>query len=159
MELRAGAAGDLDMPVKQGDQEIRVDEGPIIAPARGAPRLAAMADYYLVEQAKGPAWDHSKPRREQAGWDAHAVFMDALVEEGVVVLGGPIGEGDGENSLLVVDADGEAAIRARLAEDPWADDLLTIEREAVVGVAAGEVRAAASPSGILTGRGGRTSFG
>lgn len=127
MELRAGAAGDLDMPVKQGDQEIRVDEGPIIAPARGAPRLAAMADYYLVEQAKGPAWDHSKPRREQAGWDAHAVFMDALVEEGVVVLGGPIGEGDGENSLLVVDADDEAAIRARLAEDPWADDLLTIE--------------------------------
>lgn len=59
--------------------------------------------------------------------DAHAVFMDALVEEEVVVLGGPIGEGDGENSLLVVDADGEAAIRARLAEDPWADDLLTIE--------------------------------
>jgi hypothetical protein len=44
--------------------------------------------------------------------------MDALVEEEVVVLGGPIGEGDGENSLLVVDADGEAAIRARLAEDP-----------------------------------------
>jgi uncharacterized protein YciI len=83
--------------------------------------------YYLVEQARGPAWDHSKRRREQAGWDAHAAFMDALVEEGLVVLGGPIGEGDGENALLVVDVDSEAAIRARLAEDPWADDMLTIE--------------------------------
>jgi uncharacterized protein YciI len=83
--------------------------------------------YYLVEQAKGRAWDHSKPRREQAGWEAHAAFMDALVEEGVVVLGGPIGEGDGENALLVVDADSESAIRARLAEDPWIDDILTIE--------------------------------
>jgi hypothetical protein len=45
-----------------------------------------VADHYLVEQARGPAWDYSKRRREQAGWDAHAVFMDALVEEGVIVL-------------------------------------------------------------------------
>jgi uncharacterized protein YciI len=52
--------------------------------------------------------------------------MDGLVEEGFVVLGGPIGEGDGENTLLVVDAEDEAAIRARLAEDPWAGGLLTI---------------------------------
>lgn len=77
--------------------------------------------------ARGPAWDHSKPRRQQDGWDAHAGFVDALTEEGVVVLGGPIGEGDGENALLIVDASDEAEIRARLAEDPWADDLLTVE--------------------------------
>jgi uncharacterized protein YciI len=86
-----------------------------------------VADYYLVEQAKGPAWDHSRRRREQARWDEHAAFMDALAEEGFVVLGGPIGEGDGDNALLVVDAEAEATIRARLAEDPWADDTLTIE--------------------------------
>ena len=86
-----------------------------------------MADYYLVERAKGPAWDHSRGRREQDGWDAHAAFMDALAEEGVVLLGGPIGEGDGENALLIVDAESEAEIRARLAEDPWTDDMLTIE--------------------------------
>ena len=87
-----------------------------------------MADLYLVERAKGPAWDHSRGRREQAGWGAHAAFMDALAEEGFVVLGGPVGEGDGENVLLVVDAEGEATIRARLAQDPWPEDLLTIER-------------------------------
>jgi uncharacterized protein YciI len=86
-----------------------------------------MAGYYLVESAKGPAWDHSRPRREQAGWDEHATFMDRLVEQGFVVLGGPIGEGDGDNTLLVVDADDEATIRARLADDPWHDDLLRIE--------------------------------
>jgi uncharacterized protein YciI len=84
-----------------------------------------MADYYLVERAKGPRWDHSRGRREQAGWDEHAAFMDGLAEEGFVVLGGPIGEGDGENVLLVVDAESEAAIRARLAEDPWPEDVLT----------------------------------
>jgi hypothetical protein len=43
------------------------------------------------------------------------------------VLGGPIGGGDGDLGLLVVDADNEATIRARLAEDPWPEDLLTIE--------------------------------
>ena len=53
--------------------------------------------------------------------------MNALAEEGVVVLGGPVGEGDGDDALLVVDMESEAAIRARLAEDPWADDMLTIK--------------------------------
>jgi uncharacterized protein YciI len=95
-----------------------------------APRacsLAAVADYFLVERAKGSAWDHSKRRREQAGWDAHAAFMDALAEEGFVVLGGPIGDGDGDNALMIVDAESEAAVRARLADDPWQEDMLITE--------------------------------
>lgn len=86
------------------------------------------ADYYLVERSKGPAWDHSRGRREQAGWDEHAAFMDALAQEGLVVLGGPVGDGDGGNVLLVIDADGEATIKACLAKDPWPDDLLRLER-------------------------------
>ncbi|MDQ3576939.1 MAG: YciI family protein [Actinomycetota bacterium] len=86
-----------------------------------------MADYFLVRLARGAAWDHSLRRREQAGWEEHAAFMDLLVDEGVVVLGGPVGEGDGEDSLLVVDLDNEAGIRDRLAEDPWVDQLLTIK--------------------------------
>jgi uncharacterized protein len=86
-----------------------------------------VADYYLVVQAPGPAWDPSKRRREQVGWDEHAAFMDGLAEEGVVVLGGPVGEGDGDSALLVADVDSEAAIRARLSEDPWAGTILTIE--------------------------------
>jgi hypothetical protein len=86
-----------------------------------------VADYYLVERGKGPEWDHSRGRREQAGWDEHAEFMDRLTEDGFIVLGGPIGEGDGENTLLIIDADDEATLRATLAEDPWPEDLLTIE--------------------------------
>jgi uncharacterized protein len=86
-----------------------------------------VADYYLVRNARGPDWDHSRRRRDQEGWDEHAAFMDALVEEGVIVLGGPVGEGDGEDTLLVVDVESEAAIRARLADDPWANGVLTIK--------------------------------
>ena len=43
------------------------------------------------------------------------------------MLGGPIGGGDGDLVLLVVDADDEATIRACQAEDPWPEDLLTVE--------------------------------
>jgi uncharacterized protein YciI len=86
-----------------------------------------VADYYLVKLARGSSWDHARGRREQDGWDEHAAFMDALTEEGVIVLGGPVGDVDGEHTLHVVDMESEAAIRARLADDPWANDLLTIE--------------------------------
>jgi uncharacterized protein YciI len=86
-----------------------------------------VADYYLVRLAHGPAWDDSRPRRNQAKWAEHAALMDALTEEGVIVLGGPVGEGDGEDVLLVIDVENEPAVRARLADDPWLDDVLTIK--------------------------------
>ncbi len=87
-----------------------------------------MADYYLVKVVRGPEWDHSRPRRDQDGWAEHAAFMDALAEEGVVVLGGPVGDPHhGEDVLLVVEMESEEAIRERLADDPWANDMLRIE--------------------------------
>ena len=85
-----------------------------------------MPDHYLVEIDQGPAWDRSTSRRGQAGWDEHAAFMEDLVVDGFVVLGGPVGNGIGTHVLLVVNATDEAAVRSRLASDPWADDLLTI---------------------------------
>ncbi len=85
-----------------------------------------MADYYLVEHMRGPAWDPSQGRREQVAWDAHAAFMDGLAEEGVVVLAGPVGDVDGQKTLLVCRVKSEAEIRARLAQDPWAGSVLTI---------------------------------
>jgi uncharacterized protein YciI len=81
--------------------------------------------YYAVTRSKGSEWDHSRPRREQNGWDEHAAFMDALAQEGFVVLGGPLGEGDGDDALLIIEAEDEEAIRARLAEDPWPAEMLT----------------------------------
>jgi uncharacterized protein YciI len=86
-----------------------------------------MADYFLVKTVPGPAWDHSRPRREQVRWDEHAAFMDGLTAEGMIVLGGPVGSGDGDYALLVVDAESEAEIRDRLDADPWADGMLTVD--------------------------------
>jgi hypothetical protein len=84
-------------------------------------------EYFLVHQERGPRWDHSRLRREQDGWDEHAAFMDALTDDGFVVLGGPVGEDDGEGALLVVDAGSEAEVRGRLAGDPWAEDILFVQ--------------------------------
>jgi uncharacterized protein YciI len=85
-----------------------------------------MADYFLVETARGPAWDGAKARREQTGWEAHATFMDRLVDAGFIVLGGPVGELGGDQALLVVKASDKNEARTRLGADPWTDGVLSI---------------------------------
>ncbi|HZC73806.1 MAG TPA: YciI family protein [Jatrophihabitans sp.] len=82
--------------------------------------------YYLVRESRGPAWDYSRERREQSGWDAHAAYMDRLAGHGVVVLGGPIGDDDGSDVVLVFEAYDESAVRALLAADPWVGTILSI---------------------------------
>jgi hypothetical protein len=47
---------------------------------------SAMAAYFVVEMARGPAWDDAKHRREQTGWEAHATFMDGLVDDGWLLV-------------------------------------------------------------------------
>jgi uncharacterized protein YciI len=73
--------------------------------------------YFVVIREAGPAWAQAVPLREQQQWTEHAAFMDALVEDGFIVLGGPLG--GGPTTLLVVDAGSEDEIRTRLADDPW----------------------------------------
>jgi uncharacterized protein len=73
--------------------------------------------YFAVTVEHGPGWDDSRPMRKQDEWDAHARCMDELVEEGFIVLGGPLG--DGERVLLAVSAENESEIEARFAADPW----------------------------------------
>jgi uncharacterized protein YciI len=74
--------------------------------------------YYAVTREQGESWDASLSMREQDGWDAHAAFMNSLVDDGFVVLGGPLG--GGAKVLLVIDAEREEDVEARLADDPWA---------------------------------------
>ena len=44
--------------------------------------------------------------------------MDRLVDDGFIVVGGPLGNGD--RTLHLVAADGAGQIEARMAQDPWA---------------------------------------
>jgi uncharacterized protein YciI len=74
--------------------------------------------FFALTMVHGPNWDASRQIREQDAWDAHAAFMDSLVDEGIVILGGPIG--DGERVLLVAEAPDERVIGACLGVDPWA---------------------------------------
>jgi hypothetical protein len=84
--------------------------------------MAARMYAVTVEHTAG--WDDSRSLREQDGWDEHAAFMDALVDDGFIVLGGPIG--DGSRVLHAVFADDPEVIRARLEADPWNGSLLRI---------------------------------
>ncbi len=81
--------------------------------------------YFVVRLTRGGPWDWSRDMRQQAGWDAHARFMDALVDEGIILLGGPL-EGE-RDTLHIVIAQSEDAIRQKLAQDPWSrKGMLTI---------------------------------
>jgi uncharacterized protein YciI len=73
---------------------------------------------WIVRLRRGGPWDWSRDMRQQTGWDDHAHFMDALVEDGFILLGGPLERG--VDTFHVVQAESEQAIRERLAEDPWA---------------------------------------
>ncbi len=44
--------------------------------------------------------------------------MDALADDGFVILGGPLGDGE-EKFLLIIAAESEQAIEVLLADDPW----------------------------------------
>jgi uncharacterized protein YciI len=73
---------------------------------------------FAVRTVHGPGWNPSRPIREQDGWDEHAAFMDGLVDDGFIIVGGPIE--DGAQTLHAVEATDEKQVRARFAEDPWA---------------------------------------
>jgi uncharacterized protein YciI len=84
-----------------------------------------MAMFHLVVRRSGPEWDAAKPMEEQSGWEAHAAFMDELVDRGFIVLGGPLS--DEVRVVHAVEADSEDAVRATLARDPWSGSHLVID--------------------------------
>ena len=83
-----------------------------------------MRQLLLVYQQHGGPWDWSKGLRDQELFDEHARFLDGLIDEGYIVLGGPLDERD---VLLVVQSETEASVRSRFAADPWIQNgMLTI---------------------------------
>jgi uncharacterized protein YciI len=81
--------------------------------------------FHVVLTRTGPDWKPSVPLEEQSGWAAHASFMDGLVDQGVVVLGGPLA--DQRRVVLAVEAATADDIRATLAGDPWHPSHLVID--------------------------------
>ena len=81
--------------------------------------------FLVVLRRSGPQWDPSRRLEEQSDWTAHASFMDGLVDDGFIVLGGPLA--DDERVVHAVEADSEDAVRATLARDPWSETHLRID--------------------------------
>lgn len=73
--------------------------------------------YYAMTLECGENWDARLPMRQQRYWDEHARLMDAFVDDGFILLGGPLG-GE-EKILLILNAASREAIEAHFAEDPW----------------------------------------
>ena len=84
-----------------------------------------MAMFLVLLRRSGPEWDRSKPMEEQSGWDEHASFMDGLVDDGFLVLGGPLA--DEVRVAHAVEAESEEAVRATLARDPWSGTHLVVD--------------------------------
>jgi hypothetical protein len=76
--------------------------------------------YFLCTLVHGPGWDDSRGIRDQDAWNEHAAFMDELVDEGFVLVGGPVGDGD--YTAHLIESPDRAGVLARLAHDPWAQD-------------------------------------
>ncbi len=75
--------------------------------------------YFVVISEQGAAWNSARSMRDQGQWSDHASFMNSLVDQGFVILGGPIKDGSIHKARLIVKSESEAEVRSRLAEDPW----------------------------------------
>jgi len=86
-----------------------------------------MKRLFAVIRSRGPAWNNALIMDDQIDWPAHAAFMDALVDEGFVALGGPL-EGS-PDVLLIIRATTADKIVARLAVDPWTQNGLLVDKQ------------------------------
>ena len=77
-----------------------------------------MKDIFVAISSAGPNRDSSKGTREQPFWNEHAAFIDNLVDDGFILMGGPLVDEGG--SLLIFNAEDENEVREKLKNDPWA---------------------------------------
>jgi hypothetical protein len=84
-----------------------------------------MPMFHVVLVRSGPEWRPGRALEEQTGWEEHAAFMDGLLDDGFIVLGGPLG--DEHRVVHAVEAESEQAVRSTLARDPWSGSHLVVE--------------------------------
>ena len=83
-----------------------------------------MAMFLVRLRQAGPEFDPALPLEQQSGWDDHAAFMDSLVEDGHVVLGGLLPD---LQTAHAMEAESGEEIRAIWARDPWFESHLILE--------------------------------
>jgi uncharacterized protein YciI len=71
--------------------------------------------YFAVTRVQ--TWERTLGLEEQPLWAEHAAFMDDLVNDGRIAVGGPLG--GGPKVLLIFAGKSAAEIEAVLADDPW----------------------------------------
>jgi len=76
-----------------------------------------MRTAFVIISTAGPSRDLSKGTREQQFWDEHAAYIDKLVDDGFILMGGPFPDEGG--AMLIVNANDEAEIRGMLDKDIW----------------------------------------
>lgn len=72
---------------------------------------------FVIFFAPGTAWIAGKTSREQPYWTEHAAFMDALLEDGIVIMGGPFA--DYSSIMIVLEASDENEVRNLFERDPF----------------------------------------
>lgn len=72
----------------------------------------------------GPEFDPALPLDRQSGWTEHAAYMESLVEQGHIVLGGTLPAGATAHAF---EAASEEDVRAIWARDPWHESHLILE--------------------------------
>ena len=95
------------------------------SPCKSAPEGAAeyiqLKNTFIAISSAGPNRDRSKGTREQPFWDEHAAFIDQLVDDGFILMGGPLVDVREMpiGALLIVNAQDENEVREKLKNDPW----------------------------------------
>jgi uncharacterized protein YciI len=81
-----------------------------------------MKNTFVAISSAGPNRDSSKGTREQPFWDEHVKFIDQLVADDFIMMGGPLVDEGGmpHGALLIVNAEDENEVREKLKDDPWA---------------------------------------
>ncbi|HEX3237127.1 MAG TPA: YciI family protein [Gaiellaceae bacterium] len=86
--------------------------------------MVAVPMFHVILCQAGPEFDSAQPLEEQSGWEEHAAYMDSLVEDGYLVLGGPL---PGGRVAHAMEAESEGELRAIWSRDPWYESHLVLE--------------------------------
>jgi uncharacterized protein YciI len=73
--------------------------------------------YFAVFGEYGATHRPGAPLDQQPAWRSHAEFMDGLALEGIILLAGPLGDGD--SVLLIGAAESAVVLEECLSQDPW----------------------------------------